>query len=223
MKAILKSALTVLSIASVGAASAKSAIYIEGNAGVGFQNWQSGYNDTTYRNKVNPVNVFNSWKNQRVTFGADVGYQFLNHLAFEVGYFRLPSSTAAVNPTAQAQIPLSGDSVTFKGSLYYAALKGNFSLSQQASLFMKAGVGKQQISSSKVLNEYNKYYQTSQASHLTPLFAVGLNYHLQNNLTLGAQYLYAQGATKNLYLNGSTYIIPNLQLVTLSLGYSFSM
>lgn len=199
----------VLSFVSISAAHAANNIYIDGNLGLAQHNWQDGYG---------PSQVQTNWRSgkQGFSWGVDAGYQFSQNFAVELGYFKLP--------TTKFRSGLKNNKYTessIKSNLIYAALRSKIAISQQFSLLLKAGLGKQQTSGSNLLGEAS---QNSISTNVKPIFGIGFNYAIGNCLQINAQYLYAAGKTKNINLNiGRTTFVPSVNLFTLGIGYSFSV
>ena len=147
----------------------------------------------------------------------DAGYQFSQNFAVELGYFKLPTAKFRYNYDRNTKLA----DTSIKSNLIYAALSSKIDISQQYSLLLKAGFGKQQISGSEAFNEHWGY---STSTNVKPLFGIGLNYAIGNGLKFNAQYLYAPGKTSNVNFDiGRTTFVPPVNLFTLGIGYSFSV
>ncbi len=211
-----------LGIAAIGLAIAGSAladqsnsIYFHVNAGYAYHPWEK---------LIGPVSTDSNdynWSNGNsgTTYGLDLGYQFNQNLAVETGYFALPNAT--LNTSADV-VSADALSTTFKTNVFYVALRGLLPISQCFSATAKVGVGSQMMSGNR--DTFNNEDGWQESNETNVMFGAGLDYTMMNNFDVNLQYLYFKGDTNNTdYTVGPTQILPDAQLVTLGIGYSFSV
>ncbi len=210
-----------LGIAAIGLATAGSAlanqdssIYFHANAGYAYHPWASlldplpgeGSSQHTWNNG-----------NSGVAYGLDVGYQFNQALAVEAGYFALPTATLHTDADVISENAMD---TTFKTDVYYLALRGTLPISQSFSATGKIGVGTQAISGDRAI--FNQELGFTEKSETNVMLGAGLDYLMLNNIDINMQYLFFQGRTTAMY-GRITQVLPNAQLLTLGVGYSFSV
>ena len=112
---------------------------------------------------VDSVDHANFSENHGFSFDLDMGYQWNQYLAGEVGYIYIP------------------DAFDVSSYALYTAGKAMVDLPYRMDLFAKFGFAYHHVS-------YN-----GDASYVNPLFAVGLGYNYIKNISFDLQYLYLSG------------------------------
>ena len=188
--------------------------YIELNTG--FANKHLGQ-----RIKVSPFTEDNGFTNSRGDFvwtvGGDLGYQFMNNLAIELGGNWLQ----ALRVTG----PFTGNTNTTQNlNCWVAYLAGKMSVPvyDHLSVFAKAGLGYQRLSGPAfdTLNNNDVQFNLQQGAWV-PVFAVGANYDLNHNVFAGVQYM--RFSNQDRTSSTQRWSFSAKDLFTASLGYKFQI
>lgn len=189
-------------------------IYAEGNVGYGFTNWG---------NEAFPGVINTSNGHGGVTAGGDVGYQWTENLAAELG----ASYLSQVKGIVTSPVPVPGATInTFKLDNWFAyfamKLMAPVFFVDNLDIFFKAGLA-YRPSDLFVTDPFDN--ETSgNVNHWGPVFATGLLYQYQNWL-INAQWMYLTEREKVV----STSVVPVFSavppayLLTLGLGYRFAV
>ncbi len=179
--------------------------YGEGNFGAVMHNYVKNYNPAASSNYDR--------KNWGWALGGNVGYQFDKFLALEAGFNYFLAAKSKVNQ-GSVFLPKSGDSVhPYAG---YVAAKILAPIVDQVYLFAKAGIG--YVRQSIPGLGKNAYHR----SYWGPMFAVGGQYYIDENLSVNLTYSRFAGDSTEAYL-GKIGPLPDLNAFTVGLGYKFLM
>jgi opacity protein-like surface antigen len=198
-----------------------SGVYLEGNLGYARVNW----GDTIgVDNSVVNWNTDGS-RNLRggITFGFDLGYQWNQYWAAEIGWYYLPATTLAhPNLTTITGSTISADSFKTRSWAAYLAAKIMIPLMMVpgSALYFKGGVAYRRIRFSNSLQ-----FSDTNAYKWTPMFAVGLQWMFMHSWIFDLQYMrFVGGRFNNIpSFSGLDTFVPAANLFTVSLGYMFAM
>lgn len=204
--------LTVAGVASLGVATAALAggpdytpapsyagIYAEGNIGYAIHNWlQDG-----------STNGLSSTSNGRGGFagGVDVGYQFNQYFSVEGGWVYLPRFKTTINHTTALKV---------NSGIAYGAVKVTAPIYENTYIFGKLGAGYVYNRASGDLRSS----ATNKSDYWNPLWAAGVQYYFNQNLSINVQYMNIAGYHK---ASSSNFASPETHLFTVGLGYKFVM
>lgn len=163
------------------------------------------------------------------TGGVDTGYAYSQNLAFDFGWFYLPSVKGDVNSNGTTAGAPAGSTATVDSWFAYAAAKFSVPLMRSINLFGKAGLAYRQLSYDAPNTPSQLVTATRRGNYWAPVFATGIQY-LNDNWTFGIQYLYLPGNThRNDALTGTSlanlgapHAAPEVHLYTAFLGYYFN-
>lgn len=152
------------------------------------------------------------------TVGGDLGYQFINNLAIELGGNWMQSARVS-----GSLLPGLKDRTRQLNSwVAYLAGKMSVPVYDHLSVFAKAGLGYQRESGS--LFDVTKGLDNTisfQNSAWVPVFAVGANYDVNHNVFAGVQYM--RFGSQDRATDSKVWLFTAKDLFTASLGYKFQM
>ena len=196
-------------------------IYFEGNLGYAARNW---INDTStpYGTTNLTPGALTSVSNGRGGFagGGDVGYQFNQYFSVEGGWYYLPSVSGTFAVAGTPVFTARVDS-----GLAYGAFKMATPVYENMSIFGKLGAGygynsvSGAIPAAVFLNTNNTGVVT-QSNYWKPLWAVGIQYYFNTNLSINFQYMNTAGYHSS---SGNNFAAPDTNLFTAGVGYKFLM
>lgn len=189
-------------------ANSSNYIYFHANAGYAYHPWAS------LIGPPDPDSSTYNWDNGNdgLTYGLDIGYQFSQYFGVETGYYGLPNATLTQIGITSAQ---------FKTNVYYVALRGLLPITQSLSATGKVGIGAQVMNGNRATFNEDGWQENNSTN---AMLGAGLDYAISNNVDVNLQYLFFNGKTSNVdYTIGNTQILPDAQLLTLGIGYSFSV
>lgn len=203
-------------------------VYIEGNVGYAYHPYTQ--DRTTTPGLENQLGVLTNLSNINggAIGGVDAGYQFNRYLALEGGWSYIPSvgysrDVTVTLPVGQTTFILpAGLQVDINSGFGYVAGKGSLPLYNRIDAFGKLGAA-------YVYNDVNvpipaslvnspTVYTTNHSNFWSPLFAFGLQYNHESNLSLNVQYTYVPGYRE---ASANHFITPDIQLITAGFGYKF--
>lgn len=208
--------LTVAGVASLGVTTAALAggpdytpapsyagIYVEGNIGYAIRNW--------LQDPLTPIAILSSissTSNGRGGFagGVDIGYQFNQYFSVEGGWVYLPRAKSTVN---------NAGSVKINSGIAYGAIKLTAPIYENTYVFGKLGAGYVYNRLSGSLSS-----ATSSSNYWNPLWAAGVQYYFNQNLSINLQYMNVAGYHRS---SDSNFASPDTHLFTVGLGYKFLM
>lgn len=163
------------------------------------------------------------------TGGVDTGYAYSQNLAFDFGWFYLPSVKGAVNGNGTTAGAPAGSEVTVYSWFAYAAAKFSVPLMDRINLFGKAGFAYRQLSYDAPSTPSELVTATRRGNYWAPVFATGIQC-MGDHWVFGIQYLYLPGNThRNDTLNGTPlanygapHVAPEVHLYTAFFGYYFN-
>lgn len=221
--------LTAVGVASLGVATAALAggpdtapapsyagIYVEGNAGYALRNWL-GDRSTDF-SFFHQRDSLSGTSNAHGGFsgGIDVGYQFNQYFSAEAGWMYLPQVKGTFHNVIDLTTGniLAPFSVKITSGFAYAAGKGTLPIYDNTYVFGKLGVA-------YIYNRSSSIHGSSHSKFWKPMWAAGVQYYLNPNLSMNVQYMSVAG-----YHGTSTttkFATPDVNLFTVGLGYKFLM
>jgi opacity protein-like surface antigen len=203
-------------------------IYVEANVGYANHPWQN--DRTTTVGLENQLGVLTDLSNINggAIGGVDVGYQFTRYLALEGGWSYIPTAHYSRDQTVELQVAQTtfilpeGLLVDINSGLAYFAAKGNMPVYGNVDAFGKIGLAyaynHTNVNVPASLVDSPAVYTSNHSNFWNPLFAFGLQYATLNNWSFNAQYAFVPG-----YRDASAdhFITPDIQTITLGLGYKF--
>ena len=179
--------------------------YVELNTGFANRHvgqWVTGDSTNAY-SRTNSV-----W-----TVGGDLGYQFMNNLALELGgnWMQAARWTQTSGNTSTTR--------NLNSWVAYLAGKMSVAVYDNLSLFAKAGLGYQRQSGSWFDSDGTTF--GNQNSAWVPVFAVGANYDVNHNVFAGLQYMRFGSQFRT--TDSKQWAFTAKDLFTASLGYKFQM
>jgi len=145
------------------------------------------------------------------TWGGSIGYQYQSWLGIELGAFNLPVVTMKITVPHSN---ISGDISTY---IVYLAAKLSHPLTSHLTLFSKFGVGYQNLTADKVLDQGTEGIHSN--SNFGPYFAAGLSYQFMRNLSVSLQF--ARAAGQSVHGADEDKYSTNPNFYTAGLQYSF--
>lgn len=178
-----------------------SGTYIDVNLGYGMRDW-SDVQDFTGTSTSNINGGF--------TGNLDVGYQFNEYWSLELGGIYLPyfSETRA------------GNTDDFYTWAAYGGVKLSVPLVQNLFGFGKVAAAYNDVEGNSNLVQVNAINRAGDSSYWEPLFAFGLQYYFNQNISINAQYTFLSGWGQQNAAQGRT---PNLNSFTVGAGYKFAI
>ena len=182
------------------AAPAKSATgaYVEANVGMSYHKdtlLSAGDKDTKW-----------GW-----ALGLDLGYQFNQYMSAELGGFYLKGATTDANASKGILKSSVSSWLGYVAAKLQAPLMGD-----KADVFMKAGLGLNHFRAKNIFAGA----ETQSFNGFAPVFAVGLQYNINDNMYVTGQYMHV-GNSFNSPVNNIR--MAGYDLFTLGLGYKFQM
>lgn len=224
MRKLVRGAVAATLLLGSSWAMAERALYVD--AGLG------GYSrDLRHNSVIGAQNRSNTWKHGRLGWqaGLDVGYQFKEAWAVEVGFFSIQDqkmtfdSAATYSGTSFA----AGSNITFKTWGTYAVGRLTVPITVDWDVYAKLGLG---YVRSKVTYSPLSSAATTGSGHVwTPVFGVGLNYLMGDHWAVGFDYAVFLGNSVrddpyySSQLAGSHVHVPSLQRITMNVGYLFEL
>lgn len=150
------------------------------------------------------------------TVGGDLGYQFINNLAIELGgnWMQAARFTGPFNDNTNTTQNLNS-------WVAYLAGKMSVPVYDHLSVFAKAGLGYQRESGSFFDSANAEQPLSAQNSAWVPVFAVGANYDVNHNVFAGVQYMRFGSQIRS--TDSKAWAFTAKDLFTASLGYKFQM
>ena len=184
----------------------------------GFANKHLGqmrdFRDLSEDNNVNLSRINSVW-----TVGGDLGYQFINNLAIELGGNWMQSARVS-----GSLLGFNDRTRQLNSWVAYLAGKMSVPVYDHLSVFAKAGLGYQRESGS-VFDAANHLLGNAaislQNSAWVPVFAVGANYDVNHNVFAGVQYM--RFGSQDRLTDSKMWALTAKDLFTASLGYKFQM
>src|SRR3990167_2065293 len=184
-------------------------IYLEGSVGYVLRDWVQ--DASTPFGASNNANTFTGANATRGGFtgGFDLGYQFNENWALEGGWSYLPTASGNIG-AANSRIG---------SGLAYGTLKGSLPIYDSTYVFGKLGAG-------YTYNDVtgNTFLSTDASRRVTtsdywnPLFAFGVQYYFNSNVSVNFQYLYIPGYHS---ISTSNFFVPQADLFTVGVCYKF--
>lgn len=176
-----------------------------------------GYNYSNYAGE-DGLDALTSNSHGAFTVGADLGYQFNRYLALELGWYWL--GTANVAPEGTPAININSNWAAYLGPKLMVPL---FAMSN-VDVFVKAGVAYRTYNLNVTSNEEESVFNIGANTTFhkwSPMFALGGEYHFDQNWRFNAQYTRFVEGTFNSSA-GNLYTVSS-NLFTIGLGYLFTM
>lgn len=183
----------------------RNGAYIAANVGYAVMPFQRNFGTVTTASDI-PANATISWKNGSGGFvwGADIGYQFQDYLAVEIGAFQFPEGKASLPNNANQVFN------KFNSWAFYGALKFIAPIFEQFAVFAKAGAGYYKQ------NAHPLNYTAYQGSdRFSPVFAAGFSYTFINSMMLDFTWTYISDN------HTPTVLMPHVNALTFGIGYKF--
>ena len=182
-----------------------SGAYVEGNLDYAHRNWKdfddSAFGDSTATNTSNIRGGF--------TFNVDAGYQFNKSWSLEGGWYYFPKAKATLGETAQ----------NVKSWFTYGATKMTLPVYDNTYVFGKFGAAYTHNKANTTLATTDGTPANSTRSkYWRPMFAVGTQYYLNQNVSVNAQYMYLTGYNK---VSTRNFAAPVAHIFTVGVGYKF--
>ncbi len=212
-KKIAFSAAVVFSIASMNCAFAGgpdvapdatpvtySGVYLEGLAGYDFRDWGK-VADFTGISTSNETGGFSG--------GFDLGYQFNQYFSLEAGWLYLPQ----LKETLGNNTDKISNWAAYGGFKVQAPILVNrlYAFAKLAAAYNYAKASGNNVVGVNY-NGNNNYW--------TPLYAFGLQYYFNENLSIGGEYVNIPGLEK---INTASKRTPNSNIILFTLGYKFAI
>ncbi|EKD92360.1 MAG: outer membrane protein [uncultured bacterium] len=202
-------------------------VYLEGHFGYAGSNWGdyngSGVMGTAGSSAFSPSTNATGW----LTAGADLGYNFTQNFALELGWFWLPNVSGGF--TSWSSTASTNGGATVRSWFAYTAAKLSVPVIENLDLFGKIGVAYRNLSYSVPSTPAALQNVTGDGGYWAPLFGAGIQYDW-NNWLIGAQYLYLPGNNSVNYgapapfnNSGAPNAAPEANLYTGFLGYKFNV
>ena len=148
-----------------------------------------------------------------LTFGGDAGYQINKYLGMELGWYYLPSVDG--NSDVAAQLP----EIRVQSWVAYLAFKVMAPIWGKLHLFGKVGGLYRSLRYKGIANTFSGFGGSTN-QYWAVMFGAGLQYMLDQNWSISAQYLYFPEQVKN---EKVTRQAPKAQLALFSVGYKFTL
>lgn len=192
---LIKNLLILSTLAATSAFAASAGFYAGATAGYGSINFKS------YTYPGHDGATVSASKKTGLAYGVQLGYNFNQYIGIEAAYNKLPKLTLKTSGVKKTQ--------SSKMSDYSLSVVGYYPLNDQFDLVGKAGYASVKASGDGDSN-----------SKGTPVFAVGAQYVLQQNMYLQATYSYF--LKKNSFPKDGDNYRPNINLFAVSFNYNFS-
>ena len=178
--------------------------YLEANFGYAFVPYKQNMGTIT-KADATPAGVPLSWSNGNggYTYGGDVGYQFIDYMAVELGIFRFPKATARLT-TNQLKFN------QFTSWAGYGALKFIAPIFHHFAIFAKAGAGYYMVNA---LPLNTTAFQSK--NRFVPVFGSGFDYSFDNSIMLNLSWTYFSDDSN------TTAVVPHINAITAGIGYKF--
>jgi len=196
------------------ALAAENGVYIEGAMGYDLSNWINASNLT---NGVEAVKN----RNGGFTAGADLGYQWNQNWAVELGWYYLPTVRLQTSTASTLGAGIQGNVNQWAA---YGALKMMvpFSFAPGMSLFFKAGAAYHYARVTGAAIGVNSFTMHK----WSPYFGVGGQYNIDTNFIVNGQYQHFAGGRFYGTTSGSNVSgngVPSSNLFTVGVGYLFAL
>ena len=163
-------------------------------------------------------------KNGGMTYLGNFGYQFMPHLAFELGGGFLPEYKSTVS--LEYDSSLSTKAKIESWYAYGAARMNTNIINDKTSLYGKAGLAYRSMKFK--IDPVNEIGVDESESFFAPIFGAGVSYSVRDNIYVAAEYDHI-GGTNDLKtytidgLGSDLYVsAPDVNIFTGKLGYKFS-
>ncbi|MCB1827959.1 MAG: outer membrane beta-barrel protein [Coxiellaceae bacterium] len=188
-------------------------VYVDLSVGYAAVNW-AGFGQGAF-DAYNPVVVGNVTHNRRggVTAGFDVGYQINRYVAVEGGWYYLPSVHG------NSDIVPGLTDLKLKTWLAYLGLKFMVRMSDSFDFFIKAGGAYRKQNFTGTAISVAGFGDAS-VNYVSGIVGAGLQWWLDDNWSLSAQYLYMLGRTNGTEVSRRA---PGANLMVASVGYMFGV
>ncbi len=193
-------------------AAQRSGVYVDLSAGYAAVDWKdfgigsfNGFSITRGIFKGNGTGGF--------SFGFDVGYQINNIMALDIGWYYLPTVKGYSN------IFISNPSLKLDSWMAYLALKLIVPLSKHFDLWGKLGFGYRSLDWRGEATALPGFGDRD-VDYFSGVFGAGLQYWLDQNWSLSAQYLYMLSHTSGAQISRRA---PSANIIVGSVAYIFSV
>lgn len=200
-------------------------IYVQGDVGGASVNWRgfaSGAFAGTTNQRISGNVVSNNGKGG-FTAGAALGWNFMEHLSVEAGWFWLPrvsgrTGAATVSVPPNTAVDTNVSNVTVQSWFAYFAAKGDINLMDNLDLFAKLGVSYRRVGYEDTQVNTLVQFTGNKGGYWSPMFALGLQYHFSDAFYGDAQWMHVPGHNR---AGRQSRNAPSANLFTLGLGYRF--
>ena len=222
-------------MAMPSAAAFENSVYVDGHGGFALSNWRN----FNANNVMGPVATSsfsplapNSTSHGRGywTGGVDLGYNLVQHIAVEAGWFHLPTVTGGSTRNNIGATGAQTGTAAIKSWFAYAAARLNVPFVwDDLELFGKVGVAYRSLSYALSSPTVAMTSITGNGHYWAPVFGVGTQYTWGDWL-FGGQYMFLPSnssvnlsgtVTANTF--GAPNAAPSVNLFTLFVGYKFAV
>ena len=195
--------------------------YFYGELGLGYA--QTGYAD--YYSLIGQSTVGAATdvdnKNGGLSYAGDFGYEFMPHLAVELGGGYLPQAKGTVPVVGQT-----GSTTDIKLNSWYAYGAGRIDtnlMNDKVNVFAKAGVSYRSLSTDNI-SDANPAFSDLDESYWGPIFGVGASYDVRDNIYVALEYNHLGGTNDLLTVSGSSAKVgaPDVNIYMGKVGYKFN-
>ncbi|MDP1573717.1 MAG: hypothetical protein Q8L78_02110 [Coxiellaceae bacterium] len=202
----------------------QQSLYLDAHLGYGQSNW-SGFNANGLIGQSGASNYTpTSNGNGAFAGGLDFGYTLTKNIAFEAGWFYLPTVNVegTGNSIGGVTIPASATADVSSWMLYLAG-KLSIPVMEHVDLYGKIGAGYRRMTYSDINTALSAF--AGAGHYWAPVFAAGVDYTLSAWI-FGFQYTYIPGdseANNGNAIYGAPDAAPDVNLYTAFVGYKFTI
>ena len=172
-----------------------------------------GYAQTNYSDFFNLTTTGTTNSNGGLSYAGDFGYEFMPHLAVELGGGYLPEFKA---DTISSGVSPSQDRTNAKATSWYAYGAGRIDtnvMNDKINVYAKAGVAYRSLSQSDDQSADNDF------SYWAPIFGAGVSYDVRDNIYVALEMNYIGNTNDN---TNPDEVAPATSIYMAKVGYKFN-